>query len=181
MVGGGHNSLVAAATWRAGFECDCSSGWHRLGPRLNDTGLRRCRGRCHATRTWSACCRRRIVADLGARWDWRGAISSLHPPQPRPGALALLIGPTGEPRAALHLAASAPRRMRTASPRSTGAAGAGDRTWPTLIEPLRARVRRPAATLWVRRTRRPLPGEAMVDGRSGMPSPARWPMTYYAG
>lgn len=125
VVGGGHNGLVAAACLaRAGLRV-------RLLERLAQTGgaavsIQAFDGVEVALSRYSylvSLLPSRIVADLGAPVRLaRRPFSSYTLPQPRPGALACSSGPPAN-HAQRTSRRSAPRRMRTASPRSTGAAG----------------------------------------------------------
>lgn len=142
VVGGGHNGLVAAAYLaRAGLRV-------RLLERLAQTGgaavsIQAFDGVEVALSRYSylvSLLPSRIVADLGAPvWLARRPFSSYTPAPATAGRSGLLIGPTGEPRAA-HLAAIG------AAPDAHGFAAfyrrcrlVTARLWPTLIEPLRTR------------------------------------------
>ncbi|MBX4273897.1 NAD(P)/FAD-dependent oxidoreductase [Mycobacterium tuberculosis] len=142
VVGGGHNGLVAAACLaRAGLRV-------RLLERLAQTGgaavsIQAFDGVEVALSRYSylvSLLPSRIVADLGAPVRLaRRPFSSYTPAPATAGRSGLLIGPTGEPRAA-HLAAIG------AAPDAHGFAAfyrrcrlVTARLWPTLIEPLRTR------------------------------------------
>ncbi len=113
--------LGRAAYLPAGFECDCSSGWHRLGAAVSIQAFDGAVSRCHAT-VPGHCCRRASSPTSALRCGWRRPFPhTLCPSHGR--ALWPAHQPTGEPRAA-HLAGDRRRvDAHTASPRSTGAAG----------------------------------------------------------
>lgn len=128
-------------TWPGpGFECDCSSGWHRLGAAVSIQAFDGVEVALSRYSYLVSLLPSRIVADLGAPVRLaRRPFSSYTPAPATAGRSGLLIGPTGEPRAA-HLAAIG------AAPDAHGFAAfyrrcrlVTARLWPTLIELLRTR------------------------------------------
>ena len=178
VVGGGHNALVAAAYLaRAGpLGRSCSSA-------RTTSAARRCPRRrsrastrgCRATRTSSACCRARIVDELGLRFaDAAAADLLVHA---RAGDRRGVLVDTGDAeRTRASLDGDRRRRVRRLAGvlRPRGARGARG-------VPDAARAARRAATSCAGASATTRPGRRCSSGRSARRSRRRSPTTCCAG